>query len=380
MAIFDDSYTAVMLGQPFFGSLLSKLAVEETKAIKTAAIAPGKILYNNDYFTKLSDDEGIAAVTHEVMHACYMHLVEMEGYGTSGIGPDGKPYDPQRYNEACDYVINDLIKLNKIGELSPTWLHNPNYTYAMIPADIYAMLPPSPPGGGARGPNGKGQSSQDEHQSEGAGSDPNGIDESDIMQAYESAKAMGNVPQGIDRLIQEVRRPKHSPWAMLRSACLAAMKGNDTSTWRRLNRHALGRNLVMPGRTGYACGPLAVVVDTSGSIGQEMIDLFAGHMSAILTEAKPEMIHVYWVDAEVHRHDKVKTGADLNRMLHQPVPGGGGTDMTKGINAAIRDKCEIVVVLTDGYTPFGSKPKTTKVVWGCTTEVVAPYGKTVKLT
>lgn len=379
MAVFDDAYTAVLLSQPFFGALLSKLEVIETNAIPTAAVAPGKLLYNADYFGKLTDDEGIAAITHEVLHQVYQHLVEMDMYNQSGIGPDGKPYDAMRYNEAADYVINDLIKVNRIGQLNSSWLHSPNYTYAMIPAEIYGMLPPSPPGGG-RGKNKDGQSSQDEHQSNGAADDPNGITPADVMQAYESAKAMGNVPQGLDRLIDAVRRPRHSPWKMLRTACLNAMRGNDTSTWRRLNRHALGRGLVMPGRTGFACGPLAVVVDTSGSIGQDMINLFAGHMSAILTEAKPQLIHVYWVDAAIGRHDIIKNGSDLNRLMQQPVPGGGGTDMTVGINQAIRDKCEIVVVLTDGYTPFGSKPKKTKVVWGMTTEVVAPYGQSVKLT
>jgi predicted metal-dependent peptidase len=373
MASFDDSYTAVMLGQPFFGQLLSKLECVETNAVPTAAIAPGKILYNAAYIATLSDDEGVAAVTHELLHGVYQHLVDMDMYAQSGIGPDGKPYDSMRYNKACDYVINDLIKVNRIGQLSPSWLHSQQYSYAMIPSEIYAMLPESPPGGGG------GSGCQDEHHSEGAAQQGSGITETDILGAYETAKAMGSVPVGLDRIIQEIIKPRHSPWAMLRSAMLAAMKGNDTSTWRRLNRQMLGRGIAMPGRTGYACGPIGVVVDTSGSIGEELIALFGGHMGAILTEAKPEMIHVYWTDAAVHRHDKIKTGADLTRMLHQPVPGGGGTNMVEGIVQAQRDKCEICVVLTDMYTPFGSAPKKMKVVWGATTDVVGPYGKTVKL-
>lgn len=379
MADFNDSYTAVLLRQPFFGQLLTKYKIEQTTTIPTLAVSMTTISYNPDYFAELTDLQGIFAITHEVMHGVYAHLVEMDMYAQSGIGPDGKPYDQMKYNKACDYVINDLLVQNQIGEIRQSWLHDSAYSYSMIPADIYAMLPDQPPGG-AGDPNGGGQ---DQHQSEGAsgGADEApAISATDVLSAAENAKALGVLPMGLDRIIAEAKRPRTSPWARLRKAWYQAISGKDTATWRRVNRQMMARGVIMPGRTGVASGPVGVVVDTSGSIGEEMLALFGAHMGAILTDAKPKLIHVYWVDAKVHRHDTIRSGAELSTLLKKPVPGGGGTDMPKGIAAAVKDRCEAVVVLTDMCTPFGPKIKQ-PLIWGAVgSKAVAPHGVTVHLT
>jgi predicted metal-dependent peptidase len=382
MAIFDDAYTAILLGQPFFGQLLTKLNLEKRPAtdqvIKTLAVSHDTLFYNEAFFASLSDDEGIAAITHEVLHAVMAHMVDIDMYRQSMIGPDGKAFNQEKYNEACDYVVNDVIKQNQIGALSPNWYWDPAYPHTMTPAEIYAALPDRPRNNNQ--PNKAGQSGQDTHISQGASqaAGNTGITPADVQAAANTAKAMGSLPVGMDRIIQEVVKPRHSPWAMLRTAMLEAFRGNERSTWRRLNRHMLPRGVIMPGRTGFATNRVGVVVDTSGSIGDELIALFGGHMAAILTDAKPKEIKVYWTDAEVHRVDTIKNGQQLKQILKGSIPGGGGTDMPTGIKAAIRDKCESIAVLTDGYTPFGNAPKL-PVVWAITSDVKAPYGKTIKI-
>lgn len=378
MAIFDDAYTAVMLTQPFFGQLLTKFKVEPTERFPTLAVSLDTLFYNPTFIESISDDECIAAITHEVMHGMFAHLVEMDMYHESGIGPDGKPYEQDKYNRAADYVINDLIKQNNIGTIGAGWCWDAAYPHTMTPAEIYEVLPSDPPSGGGKG-KGAGQQSHDTHVSDGAAGNQkqNAIQPQDVQSAFETAKALGHVPAGIERLIGSIIRPKHSPWAMLRQAVISAMRGHDTTTWRRLNRHMMSRGVVMPGRTGFACGRVGVVVDTSGSIGDELLQLFANHMGAILSDAKPREIKVYWTDAKVHRVDTVKSGQDLRRAVEKPV-GGGGTDMECGIKAAGADGCDIVVVLTDGHTPFTKGPKR-PVIWAMTTDVQAPYGRTIKI-
>lgn len=371
MADFNDSVTRVLLTQPFFGQLLMRYEHLADTAIPTACITRTAIKYNPEYFAKLTDDEGIAAITHEVLHGAFLHLSDMAMYAASGIGPDGKPYSAMKYNAAADYVINDLIAVNRIGKLGSGWLHSSTYNYTMTPQEVYAMLPDDPPGG------------QDMHDTSGGDdpSKPDAITPVDIVQAAAAAEAMGHMPKGLERLIGSMRKPRHSPWSMLRKAVQSAIGGNDAATWRRLQRRLVTRHIGAPGRVAFGCNRVGVVVDTSGSISDEMLQLFGGHMGAILTDARPKEILVYWTDAQVHRVDMVKTGAQLRTLTQKQVPGGGGTDMPQGVNAAVKDGCEAVVVLTDMYTPFGD-PQKVPVIWGAVgnENAKAPHGTTIHLT
>ena len=46
-------------------------------------------------------------------------------------------------------------------------------------------------------------------------------------------------------------------------------------------------------------------VDTSGSIGEEELEQFAGEITAISDEAKPETIHIVYCDAAVQSIQQV---------------------------------------------------------------------------
>lgn len=166
---------------------------------------------------------------------------------------------------------------------------------------------------------------------------------------------------------------------MLRKMVQSALGGNDASTWRRLQRRLITRGIGAPGRTAYGCNLIGVVVDTSGSIDEDILSLFGGHMGAIMTDARPKLIKVYWTDAKVHRVDDVRSGGELRTMLQKTVPGGGGTNMQTGIDAAAADNCDAIVCLTDLYTPFGAAPRQ-PVIWASTTPQQAPYGRTIHIT
>jgi predicted metal-dependent peptidase len=92
----------------------------------------------------------------------------------------------------------------------------------------------------------------------------------------------------------------------------------------------------------------------------------------------PREVLVYWVDAHVHRKDEIKNSTQLRALLAKPVPGGGGTDMRKGVRAAEIDKCDAIVVLTDGYTPFCDSPR--PLMWAITSHnIKAPHGQTIHI-
>jgi predicted metal-dependent peptidase len=70
----------------------------------------------------------------------------------------------------------------------------------------------------------------------------------------------------------------------------------------------------------------------------------------------PEKVYCMYVDAELY-NDEVIEIEDVNDLEHlkSKAGGGGGTDMTVVFREIEkRDLAvEAVVVLTDGYTPFG---------------------------
>lgn len=385
MASFDDGVTMLMLSQPMFGQLLMKYQHVETKAIPTLAVSRTALMYNPDFVATLTDGQMLAAITHEVMHGVYQHVQDLQMYSETGVGPDGQVFNATKMNHAQDYVINDLIKQNKIGDLSPSWLWSSNYTFAMTPQEVYAMLPDPPPD---NQPNSAGQSQQDTHDTSGGGNSP-GVDDpnardaitpNDVVQAAAFAESIGRLPAGMDRFIETLRKPQHSPWKMLRKAVTTALGNGDSSTWRKLNRRLITRGIGAPGKQAFGCNRVAIVGDTSGSITDEVLQIFGGHMGAILDEAKPKEIKVLWTDAEVHRIDTVKNGGELRTLMQQPVLGGGGTDMSVGIRESLQFKPDAVVVLTDGYTPWGDDPGI-PVVWAIVGggEMVAPYGTTIHL-
>jgi predicted metal-dependent peptidase len=63
-------------------------------------------------------------------------------------------------------------------------------------------------------------------------------------------------------------------------------------------------------------------------------------------------VPVLAVDTEVHAARRVSRAAQV------ALAGGGGTDMGAGIEAAtaLRPRPSVVVVLTDGYTPWPERP------------------------
>jgi predicted metal-dependent peptidase len=98
---------------------------------------------------------------------------------------------------------------------------------------------------------------------------------------------------------------------------------------------------------------VAVVVDTSGSMGTTELEDALGEIKGILREVgQRSPVTVMPVDADVHSVGRVSSISQVQ------LEGGGGTDMGAGIAAAerLRPRPDIVVVITDGATPWPATP------------------------
>lgn len=93
---------------------------------------------------------------------------------------------------------------------------------------------------------------------------------------------------------------------------------------------------------------VAIVGDTSGSMGDTDINRVVAETHGIIKTACVECVDFLSVDADVHTIQRnAQTG-------HLKLGGGGGTDMGVGIAtaAALKPRADVCVVITDGATPW----------------------------
>jgi predicted metal-dependent peptidase len=147
-----------------------------------------------------------------------------------------------------------------------------------------------------------------------------------VKTAGDAAKAMGKMPAGLERFVEELLKPK-IPWTeKLRYAFTKAV-GRDASDWNKLNRRRyITQGVIMPSYKGFGCGVVVFVVDTSGSMSQMEIAQGLSECDKILTDCNPEFVYLIGCDARVDTVHELGSG---DTLAGQPelcrLGGGGGT-------------------------------------------------------
>jgi predicted metal-dependent peptidase len=109
---------------------------------------------------------------------------------------------------------------------------------------------------------------------------------------------------------------------------------------------------ILPSMRKPAPPTIAIVVDTSGSVGEEEITELLSEVEGIArVNGLAQGISIIPCDVEVGEIQKLRT---IKGIAEIKLTGGGGTDMGVGIAAAasLKPVPKVVIVLTDGYTPW----------------------------
>ncbi|MDX6326069.1 MAG: hypothetical protein QOK15_2423 [Nocardioidaceae bacterium] len=177
----------------------------------------------------------------------------------------------------------------------------------------------------------------------------------EVQQAH--ARQPGTVPAGLLRWAESVL-PSRVDWRRVLAAeirhAVAAVAGSVDYSYRRPSRRqAAAFPAVLP--TLHRPVPhVAVVCDTSGSMHDELLARALAEVEGILTRAglRSGGLRVLAVDTDVHAVSRASRARDV------VLAGGGGTDMGRGIDAALalRPRPSVVIVLTDGFTPWPLDP------------------------
>jgi predicted metal-dependent peptidase len=373
----------LLLKASFFGNLATRLKLINADEWCATAATDGRNFYYNTRFIEMLRPKEIEFLFgHEVLHCVYDH------FGRRG------DRDPQLWNIANDYCVNgDLVKHN-VGEkiTSVPCLYDRKYD-GMSSEEVYDALYENATKIDIgklldqmidEHLDGEGEGDGDQ-EGEGSGrpklsaEDKQAIKD-EIKEAMLAAAATvdgaGNLPAGVKRLIQQLTEPQMNWREILRMNLESTIKADYT--WMRASRKGWHMDAVMPGQKPDEMIDIAVMLDASGSISQDMLRDFLSEIQGIMDSFPAYKIHVATFDTDCYNPAQYDSD-NLDSMIDYEVSGGGGTDFdcifTYLKNEEITPRR--LIVFTDGY-PFGSWGDaeycdTTWILHGTTT-IVPPWG------
>jgi predicted metal-dependent peptidase len=346
----------MLLKHPFWGNLATRLKMVENSEWLTTAATDGRHFYYCEKFIESLDDEELVFLFgHEVGHIVYDHM------GRRG------DRDPQLWNMAGDYLINDMLIQNNVGKkiTKVPILWDPKFrdmTAEEVYDDLFknavkiqVTLDMHMDGSGEEGEDGKGsdgksKSSGIKIDEETAKKMRDEMKEA-ILQSAQAAGA-GNVPAGIKRLINNFTAPKMRWQDLLRIQLESILKNNYT--FMKPSRKAWHTGAVLPGMLPAEQLDVCIAIDTSGSITDEMVSDFLGEVKGMLELYNSYVVKVFCFDTSVLAEAEFSSDGGDDILDYQPQ-GGGGTDFEVCWEHLKAN--DIVpkqfIMFTDGY-PFGS--------------------------
>ena len=416
--------TQLVLGQPFFGTLCVRLK-PVAGPVPTMATNGRLIVYNPEFVEGLTAAELEAVVAHEALHCALGHHCRRG------------ERDPELWNEAADLAINPILLANGFT-LPAGALVDPSFQnlsaeeiYARRlrdPSSDLSQPPDQQPGQGAGGSGNAEQSSGPQTPASGptdstvddpysacqstttsGQSAPNGVPEArpghfgEVLdatddegrpaspaersrqqhewsiaaeQAVRSAKSCGHEPANLERPLRESRESQQD-WRSILREFVAAVAPSDYR-WSPPNRRYVASGLYLPSVERRGVGPIVIAVDTSGSIGDEELEQFAGEISAIAEEAQPEAIHVVYCDATVQSSQEFCP----SEPIRLEPKGGGGTDFRPVFRWVEENHTQAVclIYLTDLCCHSYPEAPDYPVLWVTDSRRTAPFGETVRIT
>ena len=378
----------LLLRASFFGNLATRLKlVNADEWCPTAGTDGRNFYYNSRFVLKLRPRELEFLFGHEVLHVVYDHM------GRRG------DRDPQLWNIADDYCVNaDLIK-HRVGERITTvpCLYDAKYE-GMSAEEVYddlyenaekinidqlveRLLDDHMDGDGDGGEqdgdsdeSGKGRPRLSPEEKQKIRDE---IKEAVLAAAAAEATGAGNLPAGVQRMIQEMTAPKMNWRELLRMQLESTIKSDYT--WMRTSRRGWHMDSVMPGMKTEPMIDIAVAIDASGSISTAMLRDFLSEIQGIMESFPAFRIHVVTFDTDCYNPEQYDSD-NLDTICDYDIRGGGGTDFECIFKYLKENEIEPkrLVVFTDGF-PFGSwgDENYADTVWILhgTTSIVPPWGQ-----
>ena len=360
----ESAISRLICFQPLYGTVFLHLNKVQTEKLPTMGVGVMRrvdlgLFYNPTFVEDLTDLELRAVLKHEALHVLLHHLTRSKHFA----------YNPRGYNIAADVSINQNIEGLPEGALYPRTFSLPKeqsseWYYEKLKRDCEE--------------NGK-----DFDDLEGGTIDDHSMwDEFDddivtekVRNIAEKAireqekKGWGNINGNIVQQIMAANKPivnwkKEVRW-FINKLVLMGRK----STRMRPNRRY---GYVNPGTKRNYTSKLLVAFDTSGSVSDDQLAMFATELNGMIDHVHADFIQF---DTIIHGEPEPYT----YKAREIKIKGRGGTCFEPVIKMVDELRYDGLIIFTDGYAPFPTKPKA-RMLWAVCErdkDVSFPYGKRV---
>ena len=355
----------LLMDEPFFAALSRKIEKRADYNIPTAGVrvcpdsAQFEMIYNPDFFASLPEEHVRGVLKHEFYHLIFEHVTSRK--------PEGVPH--KAWNIAADLAINSHLQgelpemacMPGVGPFEDLPLHQTAEWYL-------ANLPKKDEGesGSGSGEGGEGEGepgSFDDHSGwDDAGQSPeqqaanqmakerlkNAMKEA-AQEASQSAKGWGSMSGAVKEEILKRLESKVDWRKVLRYFIKTSQRASRRSSVKRINKRYA---YIHPGKKTQRQAKIAIAIDQSGSVSDEMLEQFFGELNKL---AKLAEFTVVPFDTDVDESKVYVWKKGQNKAAERVLCGGTCFDApTAYVNANSFDG---VIILTDMEAP---KPKRCK--------------------
>ena len=356
----------LLMDEPFFAALSRKIEKRADYNIPTAGVrvcpdsAQFEMIYNPDFFASLPEEHVRGVLKHEFYHLIFEHVTSRK--------PEGVPH--KAWNIAADLAINSHIA-NELPEMACVPGRGPFEDLPLLKsAEWYlANLPQndeSEGGGEGSGEGGEGEGEPgnfDDHSGwDDASQSPeqqaaNQMAKERLKQAMkdaaqeasQSAKGWGSMSGEVKEEILKRLESKVDWRKVLRYFIKTSQRASRRSSVKRINKRYA---YIHPGKKVQRQAKIAIAIDQSGSVSNEMLESFFGELNKL---AKLAEFTVVPFDTQVDPSKVYVWKKGQSKAAERVLCGGTCFDApTEYVNANSFDG---VIILTDMEAP---KPKACK--------------------
>jgi len=348
----------LLMEEPFFAALSRKIEKREDSSIKTAGVrvcpetAQFEMIYNAEFFDSLSEQHIKGVLKHEFYHLIFEHVTDRK--------PEGVEH--KTWNIAADLAINshlqgelpELACMPGVGPFKDLPLGESAEWYLQHLTDEMVDQCDTGDGDGEPQP-GTGQLDDHEGWEAGEGEDAaatNAMAKERLKQnmkeaaneASKSPNGWGSVSGDLKKEIIKRLETKVDWKKVMRYFIKTSQRASKSSTVRRINRRYA---YIHPGKKVKRQAKIAIAIDQSGSVSNEMLEQFFGELNKL---AKLAAFTVIPFDTQVDEKLVYEWAKGKNHSAKRVLSGGTCFDApTEYVNK--RGDFDGVIILTDMEAP-----------------------------